>query len=100
MDITLSAPATFCKDLFFTMRCNLKYYFISFRCFCNCPQRNFNYDIFAVGSLYGYGVNGQLYGSQISISSSPAASSVTINAGELTIDIDGPTTEQYTSNCW
>ena len=53
-------------------------------------------DVFAVGSLYGYGVNGQLYGSQITIASSPAVSTVTINAGELTIDIDGPVTEEYT----
>ena len=53
-------------------------------------------DVFAVGSLYGYGVNGQLYGSQISIASSPGVSTVTINAGELTIDIDGPVTEEYT----
>src|SRR3989338_3702249 len=53
-------------------------------------------DVFAVGSLYGYGVNGQLYGSQISIAASPAVSTVTINAGELTIDIDGPVTEEYT----
>jgi hypothetical protein len=53
-------------------------------------------DIFAVGSLYGYGVNGQLYGSQVSISTSPAVSTVTINAGELTIEIDGPVTEEYT----
>jgi hypothetical protein len=53
-------------------------------------------DIFAVGSLYGYGVNGQLYGSQVTISTSPAVSTVTINAGELTVDIDGPVTEEYT----
>ncbi len=53
-------------------------------------------DVFAVGSLYGYGVNGQLYGSQVSIASSPTVSTVTINAGELTIDIDGPVTEEYT----
>ena len=53
-------------------------------------------DIFGVGSLYGYGVNGQLYGSQVTIASSPTVSTVTINAGELTIDIDGPVTEEYT----
>ena len=53
-------------------------------------------DIFGVGSLYGYGVNGQLYGSQVSISSSPAVSTVTINAGELTLNIDGPVTEEFT----
>jgi hypothetical protein len=53
-------------------------------------------DIFGVGSLYGYGVNGQLYGSQVTIASTPTVSVVTINAGELTIDIDGPVTEEYT----
>ena len=53
-------------------------------------------DIFGVGSLYGYGVNGQLYGSQVTIASTPSVSTVTINAGELTIDIDGPVTEEYT----
>ena len=53
-------------------------------------------DVFGVGSLYGYGVNGQLYGSQITIASTPAVSTVTINAGELTVDIDGPVTEEYT----
>ena len=51
-------------------------------------------DVFAVGSLYGYGVNGQLYGSQVTTSGT--ATTVTINAGELTIDIDGPVTEEYT----
>ena len=53
-------------------------------------------DIFGVGSLYGYGVNGQLYGSQVTVASTPAVSTVTINAGELTVDIDGPVTEEYT----
>lgn len=53
-------------------------------------------DVFAVGSLYGYGVNGQLYGSQVTISTTANASTVTINAGELTIDIDGPVTAEYT----
>lgn len=51
-------------------------------------------DVFAVGSLYGYGVNGQLYGSQVTTTGT--ATTVTINAGELTIDIDGPVTEEYT----
>ena len=51
-------------------------------------------DVFAVGSLYGYGVNGQLYGSQVTTTG--IATTVTINAGELTVDIDGPITEEYT----
>jgi len=55
-------------------------------------------DLFAVGSLYGYGVNGQLYGSQVSITATPAASSVTIDAGEFSIGINGPATQEYTSD--
>ncbi len=55
-------------------------------------------DIFAVGSLYGYGVNGQLYGSSVSIATTPDASTVTIDAGEFTISIDGPSTQNYTSD--
>jgi hypothetical protein len=55
-------------------------------------------DLFAVGSLYGYGVNGQLYGSNIQLptetSTLPAA--VSIDAGQFTISIDGPVTQQYT----
>ena len=51
-------------------------------------------DIFAVGSLYGFGVNGQLYGSQVSLSGT--ADTVTIQAGELTIEIDGPTQQKFT----
>lgn len=53
-------------------------------------------DLFAVGSLYGYGVNGQLYGSQISISSSTSADSVSIDAGQFTLEIDGPVQQKYT----
>ena len=51
-------------------------------------------DLFAVGSLYGYGVNGQLYGSQVSVTGT--ADIVTIDAGEFTIGIDGPPTTDYT----
>ena len=51
-------------------------------------------DIFAVGSLYGFGVNGQLYGSQVTRSGT--ADIVTIQAGELTIEIDGPTQQKFT----
>jgi len=54
-------------------------------------------DLFAVGSLYGYGVNGQLYGSQVTIPSDNATA-VTIDAGEFTIGINGPATAQYTSD--
>lgn len=52
-------------------------------------------DLFAVGSLYGYGVNGQLYGSQVSIPADDA-STVTIQAGELTIEVDGPVQQKFT----
>ncbi|MBU0766344.1 S-layer homology domain-containing protein [Patescibacteria group bacterium] len=55
-------------------------------------------DLFAVGSLYGYGVNGQLYGSQISLPAETSAlpDTVNIDAGEFTIGIDGPATQDYT----
>lgn len=55
-------------------------------------------DLFAVGSLYGYGVNGQLYGSQISLptETSSLPDTVTIDAGEFTIGIDGPAQQEYT----
>lgn len=55
-------------------------------------------DIFAVGSLYGYGVNGQLYGSAIKlpVETSTLPATVTIDAGQFTISIDGPVTQQYT----
>ncbi len=54
-----------------------------------------NSDLFAVGSLYGYGVNGQLYGSQVAIPADDA-STVNIDAGEFTIGISGPATQDYT----
>lgn len=55
-------------------------------------------DIFAVGSLYGYGVAGQLYGSSILLptETSTLPGTVTIDAGQFTISIDGPTTQQFT----
>lgn len=53
-------------------------------------------DIFAVGSLYGYGINGQLYGSQISLPASDNADTVSIDAGQFTIAIDGPSQQSYT----
>ncbi len=53
-------------------------------------------DVFAVGSLYGYGVNGQLYGSRVTLPTSDNASTVTIDAGEFTIEIDGPVQQTYT----
>ncbi len=52
-------------------------------------------DVFAVGSLYGFGVNGQLYGSQVSIPDDDG-DTVTIQAGELTIEIDGPVQQKFT----
>ncbi len=54
-------------------------------------------DIFAVGSLYGYGVNGQLYGSQVSLDTD-VASTVTISAGEFTLEIDGPVQQKFTAD--
>ncbi len=53
-------------------------------------------DLFAVGSLYGYGVNGQLYGSRVVISSTTSVTTVTIDAGEFTVEIDGPSQQTYT----
>lgn len=55
-------------------------------------------DIFAVGSLYGYGVNGQLYGSAIALptETSTLPATVSIDAGQFTISISGPVTQQYT----
>ncbi len=53
-------------------------------------------DIFSVGSLYGYGVNGQLYGAQVSLASTTNTNGVTINAGQFTISIDGPAQQTYT----
>ena len=55
-------------------------------------------DIFAVGSLYGYGVNGQLYGSQIALPTETAdlPDTVTIDAGEFTIELNGPAQQSYT----
>lgn len=52
-------------------------------------------DIFSVGSLYGYGVNGQLYGAQVSVPTTNS-NQVTINAGQFTISIDGPAQQTYT----
>lgn len=55
-------------------------------------------DLFAVGSLYGYGVNGQLYGSQVSLpaETSTLPDTVSIDAGQFTIEIDGPVQQKYT----
>ncbi len=55
-------------------------------------------DLFAVGSLYGYGVNGQLYGSQISLPTESATlpDTVTIDAGEFSLTVNGPATQDYT----
>ncbi len=55
-------------------------------------------DLFAVGSLYGYGVNGQLYGSQVSLPTETASlpDTVTIQAGEFTLEIDGPVQQKFT----
>ncbi len=52
-------------------------------------------DLFAVGSLYGYGVNGQLYGSQVTIPTDNA-DTVTIDAGQFTVEVDGPVQQKYT----
>jgi len=55
-------------------------------------------DLFAVGSLYGFGVNGQLYGSRVSLPTTDNSSSVTIEAGEFTIEIDGPVQQKFTND--
>lgn len=52
-------------------------------------------DVFVVGSLYGFGVNGQLYGSQV-VNTTASATTVTIDAGEFTLAIDGPAQQTYT----
>ncbi len=54
-------------------------------------------DLFGVGSLYGYGVNGQLYGSRVALPVGDAGlTTLTIDAGEFTIEIDGPVQQTYT----
>ncbi len=55
-------------------------------------------DIFAVGSLYGYGVNGQLYGSNVAMDATTSESSevLTVKSGEFTIEVNGPSTQNYT----
>ncbi|MFH0770744.1 MAG: hypothetical protein V1926_05220, partial [Candidatus Peregrinibacteria bacterium] len=55
-------------------------------------------DLFAVGSLYGYGVNGQLYGSQVSLPTEDGdlPDTVTIDAGEFTIGVNGPSQQSFT----
>ncbi len=57
-------------------------------------------DIFSVGSLYGYGVNGQLYGSQICVpgqcsGNTGSPTTVTIDAGQFTLEIDGPVQQKF-----
>ncbi|MFA6523824.1 MAG: S-layer homology domain-containing protein [Candidatus Peribacteraceae bacterium] len=52
-------------------------------------------DIFAVGSLYGYGVNGQLYGSSVGTPTG-TVSSITVDAGQFTIAINGPSQQTFT----
>lgn len=54
-------------------------------------------DIFAVGSLYGYGVNGQLYGSQVSLGTT-ASTTITIDAGRFTLAIAGPAQQTFTND--
>jgi len=55
-------------------------------------------DLFAVGSLYGFGVNGQLYGSRVSLPTTDNSAEVTIEAGEFTIEIDGPVQQKFTND--
>ena len=52
-------------------------------------------DVFVVGSLYGFGVNGQLYGSQV-VNTTAGATSVTVDAGQFTLAINGPAQTTYT----
>jgi hypothetical protein len=53
-------------------------------------------DVFAVGSLYGYGVNGQLYGSSVVVPTTATATSISVDAGQFTIEINGPAQQTYT----
>lgn len=57
-------------------------------------------DVFSVGSLYGYGVNGQLYGSFISLPTETTSlpDTVTIDAGEFTLEISGPQQTSFTTD--
>lgn len=55
-------------------------------------------DVFSVGSLYGYGVNGQLYGSRVTLQTetSTLPTSVSVDAGQFTVSINGPAQQTYT----
>ena len=46
-------------------------------------------DFYAVDALYGYGVNGQLYYSETTVTTPPFPSTVTIGAPEMSIDVTG-----------
>ena len=50
-------------------------------------------DLVAVGALYGFGTNGQVYGSPVTVTGTPAT--VDIEAGEFSIEIDGPASTTY-----
>jgi hypothetical protein len=57
-------------------------------------------DIFAVGSLFGYGINGQTYGSSVVL---PAESTtlpqrVYVSAGEVSFEINGPPAGRFSGD--
>lgn len=53
-------------------------------------------DLFAVGSLYGKGKSGQLFGSPVT--KAGTVSTVTLTAGQLTVEVDGPAQKKYTED--
>ncbi len=55
-------------------------------------------DLFVVGSLYGKGKSGQLFGSPVARDGDPAATPVTLQAGQLTVEVDGPAQQKYTDD--
>jgi hypothetical protein len=52
-------------------------------------------DLYATGSRYGRGSQGKMYGSQVVVRTSPAATLLSINAGKFTVETDGPSTKTY-----
>lgn len=58
-------------------------------------------DVNVIGSLYGYGMNGQMYGSSVTVSGTPTAIQYSksgqsnTNNAELTLSLSGSSTEYY-----
>lgn len=53
-------------------------------------------DLIAVGSAYGSAAAGRIIGSRVSIDTATAADTISIGAGRLTVEIDGPASRAYT----